>query len=257
MPGIKIFRPADAVETAECWALALASEQPSLLALSRQNLKRRGPRRPRKTCPRAAPTSSSPAGEPRKVILIARFRSRVGAGGRGQARGQGSAPMSSRCRAPNRSMARTPRIAKRSSRRFQHAIAGVDRGRHDLWLGTLHRPAWPSHRHRRVWGLGTGQGRLGLFRADADKSPRAHRVMKQRKTRMTKVAINGFGRIGRLVARAILERPIAGSSWCRSTTLPTPNPTPGCLSTTAFTASFPARSKPTATRSSSTASTST
>ena len=39
MPGLKVFRPADAVETAECWALALASEEPSVLALTRQNLK--------------------------------------------------------------------------------------------------------------------------------------------------------------------------------------------------------------------------
>jgi transketolase len=39
MPGIEVFRPADAVETAECWTLALASEEPSILALTRQNLK--------------------------------------------------------------------------------------------------------------------------------------------------------------------------------------------------------------------------
>jgi transketolase len=39
MPGVEVFRPADAVETAECWALALDSEGPSVLALSRQNLK--------------------------------------------------------------------------------------------------------------------------------------------------------------------------------------------------------------------------
>jgi len=38
MPGLEVFRPADAVETAECWALALASETPSILALTRQNL---------------------------------------------------------------------------------------------------------------------------------------------------------------------------------------------------------------------------
>jgi transketolase len=38
MPGLEVFRPADAVETAECWALALASETPSVLALTRQNL---------------------------------------------------------------------------------------------------------------------------------------------------------------------------------------------------------------------------
>jgi transketolase len=39
IPGLEVFRPADAVETAECWALALSSEQPSILALTRQNLR--------------------------------------------------------------------------------------------------------------------------------------------------------------------------------------------------------------------------
>ena len=39
MPGLTVYRPADAVETAECWADALALDGPSLLALSRQNLK--------------------------------------------------------------------------------------------------------------------------------------------------------------------------------------------------------------------------
>ena len=39
MPGIELFRPADAVETAECWALALSSDKPSILALTRQNLR--------------------------------------------------------------------------------------------------------------------------------------------------------------------------------------------------------------------------
>ena len=38
MPGLHVYRPADAVETAECWALALQDDGPSLLALSRQNL---------------------------------------------------------------------------------------------------------------------------------------------------------------------------------------------------------------------------
>ena len=39
MPGIDVFRPADAIETAECWAAALSSERPSILALTRQNLR--------------------------------------------------------------------------------------------------------------------------------------------------------------------------------------------------------------------------
>ena len=39
MPQLEVFRPADAVETAECWALALQREGPSILALTRQNLR--------------------------------------------------------------------------------------------------------------------------------------------------------------------------------------------------------------------------
>jgi transketolase len=39
IPNILVFRPADAVETVECWQLALeAKDRPSVLALTRQNL---------------------------------------------------------------------------------------------------------------------------------------------------------------------------------------------------------------------------
>ena len=39
MPNLNVFRPADAVETAECWELALATDKtPSILALTRQGV---------------------------------------------------------------------------------------------------------------------------------------------------------------------------------------------------------------------------
>jgi transketolase len=39
IPGLRVFRPCDVVETAECWGLALADKHhPSMLALTRQNL---------------------------------------------------------------------------------------------------------------------------------------------------------------------------------------------------------------------------
>ena len=39
MPNLNVLRPADAVETAECWALALASRhRPSVLSLTRQGV---------------------------------------------------------------------------------------------------------------------------------------------------------------------------------------------------------------------------
>ena len=71
MPGLHVYRPADAVETAECWAAALANEGPSLLALSRQNL---APVRKQATSQnlsaRGAYRLKSAEAE-RKVILIA------------------------------------------------------------------------------------------------------------------------------------------------------------------------------------------
>jgi transketolase len=71
MPGLNVYRPADAVETAECWALALTSSEPSILALTRQNL------RPVRTeaadgnlCARGAYRIKA-AGNGRKVIILA------------------------------------------------------------------------------------------------------------------------------------------------------------------------------------------
>ena len=71
MPGLHVYRPADAVETAECWAAALANKGPSLLALSRQNLA------PLRTAAASQNLSAKgayrlkPAEAERKVILIA------------------------------------------------------------------------------------------------------------------------------------------------------------------------------------------
>src|SRR5581483_10433492 len=38
IPGLNVMRPADATETAECWAVAIEHNGPSLFAFSRQNL---------------------------------------------------------------------------------------------------------------------------------------------------------------------------------------------------------------------------
>jgi transketolase len=71
MPQLDVYRPADAVETAECWALALTSEDPSILALTRQNLR---PVRTEKSsenlCARGAYRLKA-AGNARKVIIMA------------------------------------------------------------------------------------------------------------------------------------------------------------------------------------------
>ena len=71
IPQLDVYRPADAVETAECWALALQSKGPSILALTRQNVApmRTGPET-ENLCARGA-YRLKPARQPRKVILMA------------------------------------------------------------------------------------------------------------------------------------------------------------------------------------------
>jgi transketolase len=72
IPNLAVFRPADAVETAECWSLALRRDEgPSLLALSRQNLPQfRLERSAENLCARGAYTLRAATAE-RKVVLIA------------------------------------------------------------------------------------------------------------------------------------------------------------------------------------------
>jgi transketolase len=71
IPGLLTFRPADAVETAECWALALAAKEPSILALTRQNLAAvRTEKADDNLCARGAYRLRA-ASKPRNVILIA------------------------------------------------------------------------------------------------------------------------------------------------------------------------------------------
>jgi transketolase len=71
MPNVAVYRPADAIETAECWELALADRsRPSVLALSRQNL-------PLLRCDTDGNRSAAggyrllAATNPRKVVLVA------------------------------------------------------------------------------------------------------------------------------------------------------------------------------------------
>jgi len=71
IPNLQVYRPCDAVETAECWALAIARKDgPSLLALSRQNLPQLRTEAAENRCARGAYRFKA-ARAVRKVILIA------------------------------------------------------------------------------------------------------------------------------------------------------------------------------------------
>jgi transketolase len=71
IPNLAVYRPADAVETAECWALALErGDGPSLLALTRQNLPQlRLERSAENLCGRGAYRLREASGA-RRVVLI-------------------------------------------------------------------------------------------------------------------------------------------------------------------------------------------
>ena len=71
MPGLHVYRPADAVETAECWAAALANNGPSLLALSRQNLRPVRTKAEKENLSAKGGYRLQAASAKRKVILIA------------------------------------------------------------------------------------------------------------------------------------------------------------------------------------------
>jgi transketolase len=71
IPGLHVYRPADAVETAECWAAALANKGPSLLALSRQNLAPMRSEAARENLSAKGAYRLKAAEAPRKAIILA------------------------------------------------------------------------------------------------------------------------------------------------------------------------------------------
>jgi len=71
MPNLDVYRPADAVETAECWELALTkADGPSVLALTRQNLPQVRTDATDNLCAKGAYRLRA-ATAPRKAVLLA------------------------------------------------------------------------------------------------------------------------------------------------------------------------------------------
>ena len=70
IPNLEVFRPADVIETAECWQLAVQNAHgPSVLALSRQNLPQLRNSSPNLSARGGYRLQAATA--PRKVVLIA------------------------------------------------------------------------------------------------------------------------------------------------------------------------------------------
>ena len=118
IPNLLVFRPCDAVETVECWQLALRTkDRPSVLALTRQNLPQLRNRLDEDNiCARGAYEIAGPDGAPRcrsspparrSRIAVEAARSSLQTGRRRRA--------SCRCRASNCSSSSRRTVAPRSS----------------------------------------------------------------------------------------------------------------------------------------------
>ena len=211
MPNLNVFRPADSIECAECWEIALQAEAtPSILALTRQGLPVLSTAHTDENLTaKGAYVLIEPKGQ-RDVTLIAtgsevalavtaaKELERGGDRGRrrvdallGAVRGAGSRPIGTRC------WARVPRVG---------VEAAVEFGWRN-WLGSdgvfvgmrgfgASAPAEELYKH---FGITVG-GRRGCRR-------RCHWQIDNKRGEMSnkRVAINGFGRIGRLTLRAFLE----------------------------------------------------
>jgi transketolase len=72
IPNLRVFRPCDAIETAECWQLALERKQgPTVMALTRQNLPLLRDASPANRCAEGAYELAAATGGAAKVTLFA------------------------------------------------------------------------------------------------------------------------------------------------------------------------------------------
>jgi hypothetical protein len=169
IPNLEVYRPADAVETAECWAIALAARA-RVLACRGRTCARCGPKRRRENLSRARRLPAARArgraqGDPDRHRLRGRDRARR----RRAARRRGRRRRRRVDAEPTRFDAQDAEpIAKTSCRRLEPRAdpARLDRGRDDLRLGALHRAARAALRHRPASARRAGPGPLRIFRAD-------------------------------------------------------------------------------------------
>ena len=155
-----------------------------------------------------------PAGQPRKVILIAtgsEVEIALGAAEQLEAQGIGTDVVSMPC---------TERFDAQPAEYREDILPDVS-NREILRVSIEAGTTFGWERYTGLHGLRIGIDRFGVSAPAKDAyeyfgltpdaiAARVLDFMKQRGIAMTKVAINGFGRIGRLVARAILERPDCG-----------------------------------------------
>ncbi len=173
IPNLNVFRPCDAVETVECWQLALeARDRPSVMALTRQNLPQlRKARDERNLCVAGAYEISPAQGKAQASIFATGSEVSIAVEAQKLLAAQGvpsrvvSVPCFELFLAASRRCA-----AKRHRRR-----AGEDRSRGGCspGLGRHHRLGRRLHRHEHVRRQRAVQGTLQAFRHYAREGRRS------------------------------------------------------------------------------------
>ncbi len=242
IPNLNVFRPADAVETAECWALALRDAQdPSVLALvaAEPAAGARSDGGPEPAAPRVVIACAACRGRAQGRARRDRLRGCGGAGHRRGARSAGNRRRTwCRCRASSCSMqqdaAYREDLAARSTRSrcrskpAQPSAGNAFIGHHGLRIGL-----------DRLRRLGAGRCPLRAFRL-LDRGHSSHEARSRKTEQAAGVIRMTEGCHQRLRPHRPPRRarhPRAGRittwSWSRSTTWPTPRPTPCCSRATA------------------------
>ncbi len=162
IPNLMMFRPADATETAECWQIALETQdRPSGIALTRQNLMAvRTEMSEKNLCARRRLRTRRRQGR-QGFDLRLRLGSRDRRSRRSRAGRQGIAAALSRSPASSFSQNSRKTIATPSSAMPRsRSVSKPPSAR----AGRDHRFAWHLHRHEELRRFGSVQGTLQAFR---------------------------------------------------------------------------------------------
>ena len=166
MPNFYMWRPADSVETVECWQAALEREHsPSILALTRQGLPAlRTKHVSENLCAKGGYEISPASGRGGSVDLRLRLRGFARCRRAGAIEGKGR-------RRPGRIDALLPGLLRAAGGlsplgHRQCEGEGRRRGGGAVWMGRHHRRR-PLHRHEEFWRKRTLQSRLSAFRHHA------------------------------------------------------------------------------------------
>ncbi len=164
MPNLRVFRPADTVETAECWQLALENTSgPTVLALSRQNLT------PARTvasadnlCSRGGYELIAAQGEAKVSLYASGSEVEIAVAAQKQLAERGIATRVVSVPSLESAAGAAERAAQGDHR--QSPGQDCDRSRGPVRLGRGDRAGWHLHRHDRLRRQRPGQGSLSAFR---------------------------------------------------------------------------------------------